>query len=137
MKHKFKKYIFLIILFSLNFFPKFSNAGLLQPDTTKKIQSQADTLGAQAGFAQGVSIGETIAYVIRGFLGLLGIIFLVLMVMAGHKWMTAGGSEEKVKEAKDTIRRAIIGLIIVIAAYSITYFVFENLPWGGGTSTAT
>jgi hypothetical protein len=41
--------------------------------------------------------------------------------------MTAGGDEQKVTKAKDSIRRAIIGLIIIVAAYGITYFVFMAL----------
>jgi type IV secretory pathway VirB2 component (pilin) len=69
---------------------------------------------------------------ISAFLGLLGIIFIILIIYAGFNWMTAGGDEEKVKLAKDTLIRAVIGLIIIIAAYSITYFVFSNLPGGGG-----
>jgi len=72
--------------------------------------------------------------VISAFLGLLGIIFLVLIIYAGFNWMTAQGDEEKVTKAKDTLTRAIIGLIIITAAYSITYFVFSSLP--GGESAA-
>jgi hypothetical protein len=41
--------------------------------------------------------------------------------------MTAGGNEEKVSKAKTTLYRAIIGLIITISAYAITYFVFGAL----------
>ena len=46
--------------------------------------------------------------------------------------MTAAGDEEKIKKATNTIRSAIIGLLIIIAAYSITYFVFQNLPGASG-----
>ena len=70
--------------------------------------------------------------VISAFLGLLGIIFLILIIYAGFEWMTAQGDEEKVTKAKDTLTRAVIGLIIIIAAYSITYFVFSSLPGGEG-----
>ena len=41
--------------------------------------------------------------------------------------MTARGEEEKVEKAKDTITRAIIGLIIVVGAYAIWSFIFSNL----------
>ena len=46
--------------------------------------------------------------------------------------MTAGGDEAKVTKAKETLRRAIIGLMIIIAAYAITVFVFKALPAGTG-----
>ncbi len=57
------------------------------------------------------------------FLGLLGIIFIILMIYAGYLWMTAAGDESKVESAKNTIRRAIIGLLIVVGAYAIWIFI--------------
>ncbi len=101
----------------------------MSPDLDDRMVGQEKafefTSGYQATTEAGVA--SVIAMVIKGFLGLLGIIFVILLVIAGQKWMTAGGEEEKVNEAKDTIKRAIIGLIIVVAAYSITYFVFKSL----------
>jgi len=87
------------------------------------------------------SLAGIIQVAISAFLGLLGIIFVVLIVYAGYNWMMAGGDEEKVTKAKSTLTRAIIGLIIIVAAYSITYFVFNSLPGGGsggsGADTTT
>lgn len=78
-----------------------------------------------------------VAYVVSAFLGLLGIIFLVLIIYAGYNWMTAQGDEEKVTLAKNTLTRAIIGLIIIVAAYAITYFVFSSLPDGESGADTT
>ena len=82
-----------------------------------------------------VEIGQMAARGIQVVLGFLAIIFLGLTLMAGFKWMTAGGNEESIKKAQKTLKAAIIGLIIVLAAYTITYFVFLNLPFGGGGSS--
>ncbi|MBU1663142.1 hypothetical protein KJ627_01270 [Patescibacteria group bacterium] len=68
-----------------------------------------------------------IANIIKIILGLLGIIFLVLIIYAGFNWMTAAGDEEKVTKATDTLRRAIIGLIIIIAAFAIATLVLNSL----------
>lgn len=102
---------------------------------TENILKQTAEFREEGGyeFVQAEGVSSIVAAVIQAFLGLLGIIFIVLIVMAGYKWMNAAGNEEKVQEAKDTIRRAIIGLIITVSAYAITYFVFTNLPGGGGT----
>ena len=78
------------------------------------------------------SLSGIIATGVKAALSLLGIIFLVLIIYAGFNWMTAQGDEKKVDTAKDTLTRAVIGLIIITAAYSITYFVFSNLPSGTG-----
>jgi lysylphosphatidylglycerol synthetase-like protein (DUF2156 family) len=64
--------------------------------------------------------------VVEAVLVLVGVIFLVLMIYAGYNWMTARGEEEKVEKAKDTITRAFIGLIIVVGAYAIWSFVFNQ-----------
>ena len=103
--------------------------GLLSDEARKRQNAQEEALRSSAGFnsASPNAAAEIVATVIQAFIGLLGVIFLVLIVYAGYNWMTANGDEGKVSKAKDTITRAIIGLIIVLAAYSITYFVFGNL----------
>jgi len=60
-------------------------------------------------------------------LSFIGVIFLILMIYAGISWMTASGNQEKVTKAKDLIINAIIGLIIVLAAYAITSFIGNRL----------
>ena len=61
-------------------------------------------------------------------LSLVGIIFLVLTIYGGILWMTAGGKEEQVKKAGNIITRAVIGLVIVVLAYAITYFIIKLFP---------
>jgi hypothetical protein len=62
---------------------------------------------------------ETIGIIIKTGLSLLGVIFIILIIYAGYNWMTARGEEEKVTKAKETIWRAIIGLIILVSSYAI------------------
>ncbi|MFA4942187.1 MAG: pilin [Patescibacteria group bacterium] len=57
----------------------------------------------------------------------LGVIFLGLLVMSGYQWMTAAGNEDAIEKAQSRMKNSIIGLIIVLAAWSITYFVFYKL----------
>lgn len=80
-----------------------------------------------------------IGTVIKAALGLVGVIFLVLMVYAGYIWMIARGDESKTSKAKDTITAAIIGIIIVVGAYALTNFVVTAMTsaGGGGTGAAT
>ena len=72
-----------------------------------------------------------IGSVIEAFLGLLGVLFLIYTLYGGYSWMTAQGDEDRVTKAKDTIQRAIIGLIVTIAAYAISYWVFDRLLASG------
>ena len=68
-----------------------------------------------------------IGTVINVILGLLGVIFLLLTIYAGFLWMTAAGNEETVAKAKNILKTTIVGLIIVLAAYSIASFVVTQL----------
>lgn len=64
---------------------------------------------------------------INTVLSFLGIIFLGFMIYGGIMWMTAQGSEEKVKKAKGILMNATIGLIIVAGAYVISYAVVKYI----------
>ncbi|MEK7183650.1 MAG: hypothetical protein AAB776_03395 [Patescibacteria group bacterium] len=60
-------------------------------------------------------------------LGFLGIVAVIIILFGGFKWMTAGGNDEKVGEAKRLIIAGIIGLAIILSAYAITTFVLQSL----------
>jgi len=98
------------------------------------MTTMANTVASTANYSN-VPLTQIIASIIKLVLGLLGIIFLGLTIMAGFKWMTAGGNEEQVKKATSTMKNAIIGLVIVLMAYAITYFIFTKLPFTGGSSS--
>lgn len=57
------------------------------------------------------------------FLGILGLFFTVLIILAGFRWMNSRGNEEEITKAKSQLKGAIIGIIIIIAAYAIAEFV--------------
>jgi len=80
---------------------------------------QTDTVMSQTYLD--TTIGKIIALVI----GLIGTIFFIMILISGFQWLTAGGNEEKAKQARDRVVNAVIGLIIVLAAYAITYFVYN------------
>ena len=77
--------------------------------------------------ADDTSMSEILGMAVNGFLSILGIIFIILMLYGGHAYMTAGGDESKVTKSSDIIRRAIIGLIIVVGSYAIWAFVIKYL----------
>ena len=87
--------------------------------------SLTETAGQTAGYGETdrTTFAQTIGQVVAIACSFLGIIFTVLLVYAGFYWMLARGEEEKVKKAIAIIRASIIGLIIVLAAYSISYYV--------------
>lgn len=99
---------------------------------TSGLEAMTTETAEKGGIVSGVTIGFLIATIIKVILGFLAVIFLILTIVAGFRWMTAGGNEDEVKKAVTTIKNSVIGLVIVLAAYAITYFVFTYLPFSGG-----
>jgi len=119
--------LFLIILCIGTFFTcKSINA---QDYNLKGAQGFMQTVGGGIGYetSENVTPQSIIANIIRTVLSFLGIIFLILVITGGYQWMTAGGNEETIGKAKKRIINATIGLIIVLTAYAITYFIIYNL----------
>jgi fucose permease len=105
--------------------------------TAKSLLNRA---GKEAGYdlvSSGNDISGIVAAVLNGFLAILGVVFLAYLIHGGYLWMSAAGNEDQVRKAKDEIRDAIIGLIVIIAAYAIVSFVLNALEGiGGGGSGA-
>lgn len=70
---------------------------------------------------------EIIANIINVILGFLGLIAVILILIGGFKWMTAGGNEDQVAEAKKWIYSGVVGLLIILASYAIATFVLSQL----------
>lgn len=86
-----------------------------------------------------VDIRIVIARIIQVALGLLGTLAVVIIVYAGYVWMTSLGDEDRIRQAKQTLINAAIGLAIILSAFSIATFVIEKLKLatlGGGYESA-
>lgn len=75
---------------------------------------------------------ETAANLINVLLGILGLIAVVIVLAGGFKWMTAGGNDEKVGEARKMIFSGVIGLAIIMSAWAISLFVINQLTTATG-----
>ncbi len=88
--------------------------------------------GFEAGYEATSDFNYSLPYGIGKIIGavlvFLGVVFLILMIYGGYIWMTARGNEQEVEKAKNIIKNALIGLIVVLAAYSVTRLVFFSVP---------
>ena len=90
----------------------------------EQITGQIDAGAGAAGFGTTAQDPRLIiAETVRIFLGFLGTIFLILILMSGYWLLVARGEDEKVAKAQKTALRAVIGLLITIISYGITAFV--------------
>ena len=102
----------------------------VEPIPVVNVGTAADPLGITYGKASGLGtkdVRETVARIINVALGLLGIVAVVIILIGGFEWMTAGGNEEKTGEARNRIFAGIIGLAIILSAYAIAQFVINSL----------
>lgn len=70
---------------------------------------------------------SNIADIINGLLPyaftLAGVVLFVLLLASGFEFLTSAGDEKKLQQAKGRITSALVGFIIVVAAYWLTQIV--------------
>lgn len=90
--------------------------------------------GNTAGYAKAdqYSAAATVGKIINVSLGIIGVLFLGLMVYAGYLWLTAGGDEEQVKKAKSYMYNSLIGLVIVLASYGLSNYIVSSIIISAG-----
>lgn len=88
-------------------------------------KSNLTEFGLDVGIASDQSLESKIIGYIKILLGFLGIIFLILIIIAGFRWMTSGGNEEIINKSKGMIKSSVIGLAIILFAFIITSFVMQ------------
>jgi hypothetical protein len=65
--------------------------------------------------------------IINLVLSFLGLVAVVIILIGGFKWMTAGGSEEKVSSARKLLVSGLIGLVIILLAWGIATWVIGSV----------
>lgn len=115
----------MISLLVLPYFVFGQNSGT-EEGMLDRLNAVADTGGYVTGGGESGGLAYVIGLIIQVVLGLLGAIFIILMVYAGYTWMTAAGNEPKIDKAKDMIQTAIIGLVIVLSSWAIWTFIFTS-----------
>ena len=121
-----------------------SALGLLSLVVLPSVVFAQDPITNSFQFAQNVGGGafgtadlrDMIVSLINVLLGFLGIIAVIIILWGGFKWMTAGGNEENVGEARSLIIAGIIGLAIIIASFAISRFVIQSFATATGSTVS-
>jgi hypothetical protein len=69
---------------------------------------------------------SNITMALRLAFGLAGGIALIIITIAGFKYVLSQGNPQETAKAKNTIIYALIGLIVCLFAFSIVSFVITN-----------
>ncbi len=81
-----------------------------------------ESVGEQIGLGN-ADLKTTVINIIQWILGFMTLIAVVFIIYAGFVWLTAGGNEDRVEQAKRIISAAVIGLIVILLAWAIVIFV--------------
>lgn len=98
------------------------------------ISALAAPLAARAVTVQTYSLGglgttnpeDVTVSIVNWILGILSLLAVIFILIGGFMWMTAAGNEEKIEKAKKILTAAIIGLIIILAAWGISLYAIST-----------
>lgn len=82
-------------------------------------------------FGGGNTLFTGIGAIISSVLGLVGVAFVILMMYGGYLWMAAQGNESQIEKSVGIMKSAVLGIVIVFAAFAISYFIMSK--FGGDT----
>ena len=95
---------------------------------------------AKPDFIGDKTIGSFVSNVYAAALTIAGIVLFLMLIVASFKWMSAGGDVKAKESAQSTIVNAIIGIVIVVIAWSLTIIlgqflgissnILENITFG-------
>jgi beta-lactamase regulating signal transducer with metallopeptidase domain len=72
------------------------------------------------------SLDNTIKSVVNVISVIVGLLAVVMIITAGLRFITSSGEAEKIKNAKNTIIYALVGLVVVALAQVIVQFVLDK-----------
>jgi uncharacterized membrane protein YwzB len=79
------------------------------------------------GIAGSTTLSGFIITIIKILLSFAGIIAVVMLVIGGYWYMAAGGNEETAEKGKKTIINFVLGLVVIILAYTIVTIIAATL----------
>ncbi len=105
--------------------------GSLIPDTTLAQGIGVPCDGPDCNFCHFITLANN---VIAWLIGVLAVVFGAMIFAAGFGLVTSGGNPSKLEEAKKNMTNALIGIIIVLAAWLIVDTLLKaTLPEGRTT----
>lgn len=72
-------------------------------------------------------LADYIVAIFKYSIGIIGIIAAIVLMFAGARWLTAGGNQNTISEAKTYIASSLSGLILVLGAFLILSNINDDL----------
>lgn len=85
------------------------------------------TFAADGSRLPTVDPSSALQVILRIVFGVAGAVALLVITIGGLRYTVSRGDPNTVKNAKETIIYALVGLVIAISGYGIVTFVFSHL----------
>lgn len=72
------------------------------------------------------NLPDLITKVVNTLLYIIGIAAVIMLIVGGMQYVMSQGNESSVKNAKNTILYAIIGVVVAVIAYAVVNFVIHR-----------
>lgn len=69
----------------------------------------------------------TIDIILNLVFGIMGVVTFLIIVIGGFKYITSNGDPGGMAKAKNTVIYALIGLVVILSAYTIVRFVLKGV----------
>lgn len=89
------------------------------PDNTKPEGGICVPITEQGGLAAKSTLSELALTIIQYLLTFAGIIAVGALIIGGYWYMTAAGNEEQAEKGRKTFIQAVVGIIVVVLAFTI------------------
>ncbi|MEX0622069.1 MAG: hypothetical protein WD187_03755 [Candidatus Woykebacteria bacterium] len=90
------------------------------------LSSAAPALAAEFTFVGDVpfrNLGELLGNLLILIFAGAAILAFIFIVIGGLQWITAGGDKMAAQSARDRITAAVVGLVIIVAAFALTLII--------------
>ncbi|OGJ39256.1 MAG: hypothetical protein A3A82_00440 [Candidatus Pacebacteria bacterium RIFCSPLOWO2_01_FULL_47_12] len=98
-------------------------------------KSVSGTVSLGKGFAP--DMGTLITSVLTFVMLIAALLILMYLIWGGIQWITSGGDKGKTEEARNKITSAVIGLIILAAAWAVFLIILKFLGFSSYTDLFT
>ena len=128
----------IMLLGVMSFVPGLAHSAYAQGDQGEgnggggSSKSQAEAGITAAGGSGGPKLETIVRNVVLILSWIVGVAAVIMIVIAGLKYITSSGDAGGIQSAKNTLLYAIVGLLIAIFAQVIVRFVLGRATGGGG-----
>lgn len=92
----------------------------------KRLAQGVQVEPGDIGIPQGQLTNTNIDSILKLVFGVAGGVALLIITIAGFKYVLSQGNPQETAKAKNTILYALIGLVVCVTAFAIVGFIFTE-----------